>query len=82
MGMGLAESQIESGSGEDGWTADEINSYEVRMRSEAGRMVTLAHAAATGKYPLGLWNPLFGDPSECLSEEEARRFDRALNWDE
>ncbi len=76
------EIQIESGSGEDGWTADEINSYEVRMRSEAGRMVTLAHAAATGKYPLGLWNPLFGDPSECLSEEEARRFDRALNWDE
>ncbi len=55
--------------GDDGWGEKVIGLYEERMRSESGRMVKLAHAAATGSYPLGLWKPLHWDGWETLGEE-------------
>ena len=48
------------------------------MRDEAGRMVTLAHAAATGTYSLALWRPLLGDAMEVIGDDEARRLALAL----
>ena len=64
----------------DGWTAAEMSEYETRMLSEAGRMVTLAHAGATGTYPLSLWKPLLGDAEEVITEAEMRNLKEALEF--
>ena len=50
----------------DGWGMDTIHGFEEKMRSEAGRMVSLSHAATTGTYPLNLWKPLHWNGWETL----------------
>ena len=56
----------------DGWTEEEIGEYERRMRQEAGKMVTLSHAAATNRFPVSEWKPLHWDGWEVFKEEEGR----------
>ncbi|CAD6574372.1 MAG: hypothetical protein TREMPRED_001100 [Tremellales sp. Tagirdzhanova-0007] len=73
---GGTNSNEEDGTAGGGWPTSAISAYETRMRDEGGRMVSLAHAAATGEYPLNLWKVLIGaitgDPMEVIDEYEAK----------
>ncbi|CAD6585746.1 MAG: hypothetical protein CYPHOPRED_003184 [Cyphobasidiales sp. Tagirdzhanova-0007] len=42
----------------NGWTEEEIGEFEAEMRLEANKMIVMAYAAATNKFPFSLWRPL------------------------